>query len=338
MANPQTESGHLRIANEIWDEILRRKFSERQQKILKLIMRLSYGCNKKEAIIPKLNYFEICGVRIQDARKEVQYLADCRIIDWNENTNTFSFNKDYDEWQKDPVRGWDEKKFNELLRMNIVTKSVTELHNNSEVDYEKSKQVTTKSNVIDLRKVEVSNGENPCGSKDEGVSKDILLKTVLKDITDSQEEESVFSFYEKHVYYQIAPNDEQQMKSWLNGTAFDNANTMLIKALKTAIENDADHKWRYANRMLMTWEEQGIRNLEDLKKHEEARENRLAKKQQKGAQPSGPYVPNVDETQEMLEKRGEGPSKALLSDEEIIRKMRERRKVIFGVGRTANSS
>lgn len=118
MANPQTENGYLRIANEIWDEILRRKFSERQQKVLLLILRLSYGCGKKNAIIPKLKYFELSGVRIQDVKNELEFLCQCKVIHWDKNTNNFWFNKNHEEWQKEYVKRWDEKKFNDLLRIN----------------------------------------------------------------------------------------------------------------------------------------------------------------------------------------------------------------------------
>ncbi|SHM58724.1 phage replication protein O [Gracilibacillus kekensis] len=48
MANPQVENGYIRIANDLWNEVLRRDFTKRQMNLILLIWRLSYGTGKKK--------------------------------------------------------------------------------------------------------------------------------------------------------------------------------------------------------------------------------------------------------------------------------------------------
>lgn len=123
MANPQPENGFVKLANEIWNEIIRRDFSKRQKDIILFIWRLSYGCQKKTALIPKLKDFELCGIGQQNIRKELDYLTCSKVISWEKETNIFSVNKDYEQWQISPVRGWDEDKFRELISKNLEKKA-----------------------------------------------------------------------------------------------------------------------------------------------------------------------------------------------------------------------
>ncbi|WP_339309824.1 replication protein [Paenibacillus sp. FSL k6-2145] len=181
MASPQLKNGYIGIANEIWDEIISRKFTERQQKVLKLVLRLSYGCQKKEAVIPLLKHFELCGVRIQDAKKEITYLRQCKVISWD-GKQIFSLNKNYDEWRVSLVKEWDRDKFSELISLNLskskVTKSVTQTEDKLRGSYEKCNSEVTKSVTDELRKVEVEDGSNPCESKGEGTSKDMFKDSI----------------------------------------------------------------------------------------------------------------------------------------------------------------
>ncbi|WP_127549761.1 replication protein [Paenibacillus amylolyticus] len=181
MASPQLGNGYIGIANEIWDEIISRKFTERQQKILKLVLRLSYGCQKKEAVIPLLKHFELCGVRIQDAKKEIVYLQQCKVIMWDGN-QVYSLNKNYDEWRVNLVKEWDKDKFSELISINLsvkkVTKSVTQKSDKHSESYEKCNSGVTKSVNEELRKVEVEEGSNPCESKADGASKDMFKDSI----------------------------------------------------------------------------------------------------------------------------------------------------------------
>ncbi|WP_426453809.1 replication protein [Paenibacillus sp. S-38] len=123
MANPQTENGYIRIANEIWDEVIRRDFSKRQKDIMHFIWRLSYGCRKKAAFIPKLVHFELCGVGKNHIKDELLYLESCKVLFWDREAKLFEVNKNYDEWQVSPVKGWDEFRFEELIALNLKESS-----------------------------------------------------------------------------------------------------------------------------------------------------------------------------------------------------------------------
>lgn len=170
----QLENGYIRIANELWDEIIRRDFTKRQKDILLFIWRLSYGCSKKTAIIPKLKNFSLCGVGHTNITSELKYLETMKVISWDKENTIFSFNKDYNVWQVTPVRGWDDETFNELIHLNITTKS----YQNNNL----SKQEVIESITEKLLKQELLEPAKPSGSKDEGLSKDSI-----KDISTTTE-------------------------------------------------------------------------------------------------------------------------------------------------------
>ncbi|NGP58183.1 replication protein [Paenibacillus thiaminolyticus] len=122
MASPQLESGYIRIANEIWDEVIRRDFSKRQKDILFFIWRLSYGCQKRAAYIPQMKHFELCGVSRTKVKDELIYLEKCRVLIWDQVNKLFEINKDYENWYISLVKTWDEHEFEELISMNLSQK------------------------------------------------------------------------------------------------------------------------------------------------------------------------------------------------------------------------
>ncbi|RKN75036.1 replication protein [Paenibacillus ginsengarvi] len=122
MANPQLEHGFVRIANEIWDEVIRRDFSKRQKDILFLVWRLSYGCQKRYAYIPRMRQFQLCGVSETKVKTELEYLERSRVLIWDRESKTFEINKDYESWYVSLVKAWDEGEFNELLALNLSRK------------------------------------------------------------------------------------------------------------------------------------------------------------------------------------------------------------------------
>jgi len=117
MANPQPTDAHLRIAHSINEQIMVTDFSKRQRKILDLILRLSWGCGKKDAIIPHQNDFEIVGVYEQDIKIELIVLERDRVI--VVDGNLYSFNKDFEQWRRTRARKYTEDKLRELLSLNL---------------------------------------------------------------------------------------------------------------------------------------------------------------------------------------------------------------------------
>lgn len=118
MANPQKEHGYIGIANEIWDEVIRRDFTKRQKDILLFVLRLSYGCNQKSAIIPLQQDFVLGGLGGKGhVKEELTYLVQCKVLEINEKE--YLIKKNYDLWQVSPVRGWNATRFKELLHLNL---------------------------------------------------------------------------------------------------------------------------------------------------------------------------------------------------------------------------
>ncbi|AFC32168.1 putative prophage replication protein O [Paenibacillus mucilaginosus 3016] len=151
MANPQPENGTVRIANELWDEVIRRDFSKRQKDIIFFIWRLSYGCKgQKTAYIPKLVYFELCGIPTGNFHRELDRLEALGVLIRDREKKTFEINKNYDEWKVPLGGGWNEFKFDELLALNL---------DESRQINAKNRVKTTRKNALKQRDFEGSENE-----------------------------------------------------------------------------------------------------------------------------------------------------------------------------------
>lgn len=123
MANPQPTDAHIRIAHSISEAIMMRDFSKRQRAILDLILRLSWGCGKKTAIIPLKKDFRIIGVAETKIKDELEWLVNANVIEWSKETNEFGFLKDFEKWSVSIVPGYDRKRFDELLHINLTSQN-----------------------------------------------------------------------------------------------------------------------------------------------------------------------------------------------------------------------
>jgi len=121
MANPQLENGFLGIARDIQNELILRDFSLRQRQIIDLILRLSWGCQKKYAVISTYTkYFtQILGIKKQNIRKELDQLVKNKVIFWDKNLNVFIFNKDYDQWCISYPKECNPKALKEIIEFNL---------------------------------------------------------------------------------------------------------------------------------------------------------------------------------------------------------------------------
>ena len=117
MASPQPTDAHLRVAHSINEAIMLRDFSKRQRKILDLILRLSWGCGKKIAIIPRQRDFEVIGLREGHVATELKWLEESKII--FRGGSEYQFNKDFDQWQISRVCPYEPEKLTELVRINL---------------------------------------------------------------------------------------------------------------------------------------------------------------------------------------------------------------------------
>jgi len=102
-ASPQLEGGYTRIANKIMDALIRKKLSGRDLRLILLIIRKTYGYNRKKdtisynQIAKELNIkrHHACGIL-----NRLVFLKMVTPVTKNGNTliNTLEFNKDYEKW------------------------------------------------------------------------------------------------------------------------------------------------------------------------------------------------------------------------------------------------
>ncbi len=121
MANPHQTDAHLRLAHSILEQIMVSDFSKRRLSILLFILRLSWGCGKKEATIPRQSDFEIVGVGSGHVRGELDWLVESKVI--YRNGDSYSFNKDYDDWRVSRAKEYRQAKVTELVRFNLNGRS-----------------------------------------------------------------------------------------------------------------------------------------------------------------------------------------------------------------------
>jgi hypothetical protein len=99
-------------------EILKRDFSKRQTNILWMIFTFSYAYGKEDAVIPKLQDFELCGVSKTNIKKELDKLTEMNVISWNEEENRFSINQTTD-WEAPYQYGYSDVRSQELFFLNL---------------------------------------------------------------------------------------------------------------------------------------------------------------------------------------------------------------------------
>ena len=103
MANPQTENGFTRIANEVLESVYSRKFSANQLTIVLVIWRKTYGYQRKEHEF-SLSYFsEVTGIDRKAVKRVVDSLIENKVIlvvkeAGFTSARVLEFNKDYEEW------------------------------------------------------------------------------------------------------------------------------------------------------------------------------------------------------------------------------------------------
>lgn len=163
MANPQPNDAHIRIAHSISEAIMTRNFSKRQRAILDLVLRLSWGCGKKFAIIPKQKDFALVGIAESKIRSELEWLVSAGVIEWDKNTNSISFKKDFDRWAVSLVPGYNRQRLDELIHINLTSQNGNKIDEMGINFPKKRKKLPEMPEVLDH--------ENPDADWPEGVSK-----------------------------------------------------------------------------------------------------------------------------------------------------------------------
>ncbi len=102
MANPQRENGHVRIANDLFDAMIRLPLSDSERRILLFVIRKTYGWSKKADYISlsqfmlgtNLSHRVIC----RSLNKLVTKKTLVKVCGKNGQTSKYMLQKDYEKW------------------------------------------------------------------------------------------------------------------------------------------------------------------------------------------------------------------------------------------------
>lgn len=85
-----------------------------------MILRLSWDCGKKFAVIPTKNNFELVGVHRNYIPAELEFLQKNKVIVIIPDMNIYALNKDYDQWTIPYKKKFNEQKIKDLLSINLA--------------------------------------------------------------------------------------------------------------------------------------------------------------------------------------------------------------------------
>jgi phage replication O-like protein O len=107
MASPQVDDGHFtRIHNEIMEALGRTRIPGEARQILDIIVRKTYGYQKKEDVISLSQFCLASGLNKVHVCRAIVTLKIMNMITQkgNEIANSYSFNKDFDTWKPLPKK------------------------------------------------------------------------------------------------------------------------------------------------------------------------------------------------------------------------------------------
>ena len=101
MSSPQVENGYVKIANELMEAFARFRISGEARQVLDVILRKTYGFNKKEDAISLSQFTLATGLKKPNICRAIQKLVTMSIIIKNDNDtiSTYRFIKDYSLWK-----------------------------------------------------------------------------------------------------------------------------------------------------------------------------------------------------------------------------------------------
>lgn len=102
----------------IRNELMKHDFTKRQLNILIFIANHSFAFTKEEALIPKLQDFEIAGISKSKVKTELEKLENMNVIQWNREVNTFRV-LDLEKWVVPFNSGYSEDRARELFMVNV---------------------------------------------------------------------------------------------------------------------------------------------------------------------------------------------------------------------------
>ena len=101
MADVQLENGYLKIANELYEALCKLHLSGYENQVLRAVIRLTYGYNRKSAEIDLKKFQELTGIKQTSRISEaiIHLLAMNIIRKSGGQRGKFSINKHYNRWK-----------------------------------------------------------------------------------------------------------------------------------------------------------------------------------------------------------------------------------------------
>ena len=145
MASPQKENGYTSIANELLEQLYCRRFSASQLKILLLVIRFTYGFNRKTAALSNTFIASGTGMHEITVSKEVGTLLRDNVLKLHKkptfhNSRVIGINKDYESWLN-------HLELAEALRVSENCDRVSEMGENELADTLTKKENIRKTNI-----------------------------------------------------------------------------------------------------------------------------------------------------------------------------------------------
>lgn len=103
---PQLEDGYLKIANELFDALIKFKLPGNELRIALFIIRKTYGFNKKSDWISNSQFVSGTGINKSNVCRCVNALILKKFVDKDDNKTRpkYRFNKNYWQWKKVTAR------------------------------------------------------------------------------------------------------------------------------------------------------------------------------------------------------------------------------------------
>ena len=97
MANPKIEDGYTKIANELLEVIIKTRMSDYEHRVFWLIVRKTYGFNKKSDWIAQKQIVLATGILKQNVYRTVNKLLKRKMI--TKTCKVLSIQKNYEIWK-----------------------------------------------------------------------------------------------------------------------------------------------------------------------------------------------------------------------------------------------
>lgn len=129
------KKGYIKIANNLFENIFIRDFTKRELELILLIIRLSYGFNRKRAIIEPKARICLIGIQAPNIDRTLDRLLEKKVI-LSHGNNIYSLNKHYDQWQIRINKYFSDEKFTNLKALQFKKDVITEITKNDDIYYQ----------------------------------------------------------------------------------------------------------------------------------------------------------------------------------------------------------